>query len=996
MTMDAIRPNSGDTPPLVPQPDARPEPRFSIAGRMMAGKGAQCTTRISEALIPKPRQRTTSLPTPVDATAYLRDVMVPRPAPACGERRADMPETDLHTAEGQLRRDVAIKVLERIEHRLAQLAEETAKPRVQLAAQRQRRAIRGMLHRLHERGGAESSPAAPETAATPVSAGRHSASPTLSPPSTASTQVLPADTGSPNTGSPDAGLDISDSAKLVQVLRETRKAVCAGPSPLVRFWQLLFPRPWKKAAEHQPDALLDMLLRHFDVQVLGGWAALERGRIEASLKESYAAYAHAGESRSTFLGGVGTVPVGVLLPGVSAGVVVGATILGRDLGACEDGDIEQSKWWSGTLGGALMAHFGVIAGKLSLSGTATRKEGVFFNDVDHLLASRQGTAHHDVVNGPRSGRFKQAMGRMRFTRRTNLTLATLDAMQEKAYAQRDIFAKVVGPVSMPSADGEEALHMVGVHRRAPDAPLPCAFTSTEAKVTAGADAQAGVSGLLAANLALTAGYARMGLTVRPRVDFWRAVREGGDDGQADSRKDRAAELRAVGARIEPALAHLRSVPAAMAARNAADEPFRIETATASELSNVLADMKHEFDRYCYARRQIHDGMPRHARQARAIESSWGVKESGQAVYAYVQRLRIIHALIGLRLQALGHGGDVQFEQFGRKLDAPDMTVYALDKAKPHISFIDERDLVERSTPIALKAGVSLLGEKSQLSVSAGVSVSARAEVRERSDWNILRDGNYLDVSFDINLDASLTLHIPAIGELLLDKASALGLDQGLLGKGVEQAGKALKEMLVLSPQGSVARRVTLRYYQPRGAKGLDKMRLQHLRITRSHSGPIHQRSHLLVEKLGVETLSYMFVRHHAFFDNKGEAGKRHWDDFCALHPEALHQMLSGLGRPGSKIRTEAERYWEQTLDCAADEAARQRLLAEREAFFQVMSRYASSQEADGQPWEDGKLDRAAFQAARSALDAFAAAHMAPWRHGRDQHTRRNARIKLLD
>jgi hypothetical protein len=996
MTMDAIRPNSGDTPPLAPQPDARPGPRFSIAGKTMAGKGAQWTTRISEALIPKPRQRTTSLPTPVDATAYLRDVIVPGPAPACGERRADMPETDLHTAEGQLRRDVAIKVLERIEHRLAQLAEETAKPRVNLAAQRQRRAIWGMLQHLHERGGAERSPTAPETAATPVSAGRHSASPTLSTPSTSSTQLPPADTGST-----DVGLDISDSAKLVQVLRETRKAVCSRPSPLVRFWQLLFPRPWKKAAEHQPDALLDMLLKHFDVQVLGGWAALERGRIEACLKESYAKYARAGESRSTFLGGVGTVPVGVLLPGVSAGVVVGATILGRDLVACEDGDIEQSKWWSGTLGGALMAHFGVIAGKLSLTGTATRKEGVFFNDVDHLLASRQGLAHHDVVNGPRSGRFKQAMGRMRFTRRTNLTLANLDAMQEKAYAQRDIFAKVVGPVSMPSADGEEALHMVGVHSRAPDAPLPCDFTSTESKVTAAADAQAGVSSVLAANLTLTAGYARMGLTVRPRVDFWRAVQDGSDDIQADSPKDRAArdraaELRAVGARIEPALAHLRSVPAAMAARNAADEPFRIETATASELSNVLTDMNHEFDRYCYARRQIHDGMPRHARQARAIESSWGVKESGQAVYAYVQRLRIIHALIGLRLQALGHGGEAQFEKFGRKLDAPDMTVYAPDKAKPHISFIDERDLVERSTPIALKAGVSLLGEKSQLSVSAGLSVSARAEVRERSDWNILRDGNYLDVSFDINLDASLTLHIPAIGESLLDKASALGLDQGLLGKGIEQAGKALKEMLVLSPQGSLARRVTLRYHQPRGANGLDKMRLQHLRITRLHSGPIHQKSHLLVEKLGVDTLSYMFVRHHAFFDNKGEAGKRHWDNFCALHPEELHQMLTGLGRRGSKIRAEGERYWDQTLDRAADEAARRRLLAERDEFFEVMSRYAGSQETDGQPWEDGKFDRAAYQDARSALDAFAAAHMAPWRHGRDQHTRRNARIKLLD
>jgi hypothetical protein len=889
--------------------------------------------------------------------------------------RAEMPEMDLHTPEGRLRRDVAVKVLERIDDRLAQVVRETGPSHIRLAAQRQRHALRSLANDLAAKD------AAPEPRPGPA--------------------VAQASTG--------AGLDIEDSARLVRVLRQTRKAVCPRPSRFSRLMRRLRAASSRQVTTVQSHALLDMLLAHFDVQVLGGWAALVRENAEAVRMKKYAAYAQPGESRSTFLGGTATAPIAGVPLSASVGIVAGATILGRDLAGCEDGDVEQSRWWSGTLGAAFT--FGLSWLKARLTGTVTRRKGFFFGGVDHLVRSREGNPHKEQMFDHASASLMRAMGASRFGTR-NLALSDLDALEDKAYAQRDIFAKVVGPISAATANGEKKLHTIRVDKQAPRAPAPCAFESTRMEATAGASAGLDLAKFFSAGVNASIGQALLHLTLQPRQGFWQAVQGRDGDGggmAADAWRQRVAALRDAGRRIAPALAHFSCVRMAVASPgpDAATDGFRIGEADAEQLRELLKALDQEFDGYCYARRQVEAGMPRHRARAHAIEAAWGIKPGADSMYAYIQRLHIVHALIGLRLQELRQFDDDRFDALRDKLDAPRITNYREARARPYITFCDETELVEHYTPIDFGGGLTLdlcngpmakagainpFGKENPVSANAGLSVNVRAQARTRRDSNILREGKYLDLSFDFSLNGFVGMKIPQVGESLLRQAGAMGLDTGLLGQAIGRVGQALEESLEPGLDPACFLRVRLCYYQPGGIQGRDAPRLQHVRIILGHRGPIHNQEKVIKEILGSDTLSYLFMRHHAWLSLADvKQGESRWASYCAAHSAELDEMMVKLGDPASSIRADAERYWAQIGNCMLDEAEKAGLDEKRTAFFKTMSRYA-----DAHSLGAGHSDPEAYNEARTALDAFAAGHMAPWLQARAEQVRHRARFKLLD
>lgn len=893
-------------------------------------------------------------------------------APDACPARADMPEADLHTEGGQLRRDMVAKVLERIEVRLAHMANAKNQSRmIRVAATREWAAVHALARDL------ALSPRDPGAGAVPAG------------------------------GDASPGLDAEGSEKLLRVLRGVRKAIYAPPSFRARLWQALGPGAGTPDCTVEPDAVLEMLLRHMEVQILGGWAALVRVHVQAVQTHGYQDYECPGNGESSFLGTTADMPVGSPSVGITPGVIAGMTILGRDLGACEDGSVEQSSWWSMTLGASLTAGIAFIKARLGLSVSVKRTEGFFFEDVDQLVASPEGLPHRQRVADATTRRLKRAMGANRGPVATGLALKDLVALQERAYAEREIFAKVLGPIAFSADAAGEALHMVRITRAASAMPGPSAFQATEARASADLSGTAGVPGLMTGTVKVAgeaifkqlAGYSRKG--------FWQAVRHLElDDGASltPAERERVGALQASAGRVATGLGHLRvalgrqhpraaqapgEIPGAARSGGAIDAVEAInaiEGASASELAELLSGMEREFDRYCYSRTQVAAGLRRHEAQARAIESAWGAR-GPDAMYAYVQALAIALALIGLCLKAMGEGDHAALDRLDHKLQAPDMVDYDARKAQRYTTFRDETDLLEYSFPISLHAGLiarrdaGIAGIGGTVGMSAGVAASVQALTTWRCDANTLRAGRYLRISFDVSVLRRLEQPVPAIGEFLRDHAARLGLDNHAIGPGVEGLGDVLRNYLIGTVEASVRSRVTLCYYQPRGANAIDGLRLQYARLTCRSAAPGVESSRLRGEKLGTDTLSYLFMRHHAYASRAGGTGAPYWSRFCARHRGSIESMLAKLADPDHPIGGEARHYWNQIVE-AADPTRAAQIASMRAAFFGAMETYARA------PGEDS------FHVARAALDELAALHMLPWQQSLREHVHSKAHIQL--
>jgi hypothetical protein len=869
---------------------------------------------------------------------------------------ADMPEIDLRTDNGQLRRDIVVKVLERIEFRLAHMAEGTTQsPMIHRAAARQRGALQAVRWDL------ASSPADPGAGTVP--------------------------------GADPAGLDADDSEKLLRVLRQTRKAIYAPPSIWARLWQRLWQGlrqgPDRRNVAPQPDAVLEMLLRHMEVQTLAGWAALARLHVQSVQADSYRGYDCPGNGESSFLGTVADIPLGSAFAGIAPGVIAGATILGRDLGACEDGSVEQSSWWSMTLGASLTAGIAFIKARLGLSVSLKRTRGVFFEDVGQLVASPEGQPYRQRVADPMTRRLKRAMGRGGAAAATGLTLEDLADLQERAYAERDIFAKVLGPLPLDDGEARDTLHMVRITRAAPAMPRPTSFKATEVKASAELGGTAGVPGLVTGTVKVAGEAVFKQLAGYSRKGFWQAVRHldlADGASLAPAERERVAALRALSGRVEPGLRHLRAGPAAGTPPGPVIDGWTIEHASAPELVELLLRMEREFDRYCYSRTQVAAGMPRHEEQARAIESAWGVHGSN-ARYAYIQAQAIAHALIGLRLKTLGHGDNAVLERLAGKLESPDMVRHDACKTACYTTFSDQTDLLEYSFPLSLQVGVSMqrhvggAGAVGSVGMSAGVVAGVQALATWRCDANTLRAGRYLRLSFDVSVLRRMEQPVPAIGQFLNDHAAQLGLDVQAIGPGIEGLGELLRDYLVAPLDVSVKGRATLCYYQPRDSTAAGRLRLQYARLTSGSAAPGVESSRLWGEKLGTDTLSYLFMRHHAYFSRAGGAGVPYWNRFCAQHRASIAIMLAKLADPAHPIRAEAQCRWDQVVD-VLDPARGAEAATTRAAFFDAVQAYARA------PSEIG------YRVAKAALDGLAAAHLAPWEQSLREHVHGKARIEV--
>jgi hypothetical protein len=882
-------------------------------------------------------------------------------APDACAPRADMPEIDLHTQSGQLRRDMVASVLDRIEVRLAHMANARNQPRViRTAAAREWAAVHALARDL--------APLPRDPAA--AAAG----------------------------GEASPGLDVDDSEKLLRVLRRVRKAIYDPPSLRGRLWQALGPRASKADPTEGPDAVLDMLLRHMEVQTLGSWAALVRTHVQAVQTHAYRGYDCPGNGESSFLGTTADMPVGSPAVGITPGVIAGVKLLGRDLAACENGSVEQSSWWSMTLGASLTAGIAFIKARLGLSVSVKRTSGFFFDDVDQLVASPEGLPYRQRVADAMTRRLKRAMRGSRGPVATGLALKDLVALQERAYAERDIFAKVLGPIPFSAGAGGEALHMVRIARAAAPMPQPSAFQATETRASADLSGAAGVPELLTGTVSVTreailnqlAGYSRKG--------FWQAVRGLQlDDGASltPAERERVAALQALAGRVEPGLRHLRAAPPpgriAGAARSggamdAVDETDALEGASAAQLVELLSRMEHEFDRYCYSRTQVAAGMRRHEAQARAIESAWGAR-GPNAMYTYVQALAIAHALIGLRLKAMGQGEHAALDRLDHKLRTPDMVGYDARKAQRYTAFSDQTSLLEYSFPVSVQVGLvarrdaRIAGLGGDVSMSAGVAASVQALTTWRCDANTLRAGRYLRISFDVSLLRRLEQPVPAIGEFLRGYAARLGLDAHAIGPGVEGLGDLLRNYLVGAVEASAGSRVMLCYYQPSDPKAMDGLRLQYARLTCSSAAPGMESRRLRGERMGTDTLSYLFMRHHAWCSRAGGAGTPYWTGFCERHRGSIEAMLAKLADPQHPIAGEARHYWDQVAE-AVDPARGAQIASMRAAFFGAMEAYAQA------PGEDS------YHAAKAALDELAALHITPWQQRLRAHVHSKAHIEL--
>jgi hypothetical protein len=726
------------------------------------------------------------------------------------------------------------------------------------------------------------------------------------------------------------------------------------------------------------DPVLNDLLPRFRTQALGAWAGLLRPTAYAIQQGNYAKFEKPNCASVMTFGASVQPGLSAPLPGAAAGVELGAAV-GFSLGTADDGSVLKGRFGVARIGAWISAGFSFIKARLATTAIVNRFRGQEFNDLDHYIRSPHGKAHGETLDSdmlasldrvwsrPRGlvqrghGLVDRAHGlvdRLRSLASSGLSLRDLDRLQEQAFAERDQLSRTAGQLLVQGKDGQPSVCTVTASQRAPRVAAPGRLCIHTYGVEAQASARAALSESIGASAQLQTDHFFTDIDYRSRTPFWAAV------GQASPGATRA-EGRAIDARVQ-ALGRLGPLVQPALARMAGAAGFSIAQAhDHTQLEDLLGQVEREFDLYCYARRQISAGQPKAVSVSASIETAWNAG-GRNASYVYLQRVAIAHALIGLRLKALKEEGVAgaapgrcAVDRLAGKIAAPPMP-HDEKKAERYVSFDNSIPMKLRQSRISLKAGAgyATTGATAQAALEASVAIESRR------DPNMLREGEYRNISFELSMDTCTGAAWKNVEQWLMGHAGPLELAQQM-----EEAAHQVKEMieqrqLGLTANGSV--RIVLRFFRPGASLGGGPFRFQFARALTTLGVGFQKHTRSLGERWGDSTLTYALMRHHRYFSVDPGDSRGSWARFAATGRKALEGMFTGLADGGSVIHGEAGMLWKQVNDLAGDNAGRDALARRQAAYFRAMRDYRSDR---------SELN---FSAAFDAFEDLAQVHMTPW------------------
>jgi hypothetical protein len=732
------------------------------------------------------------------------------------------------------------------------------------------------------------------------------------------------------------------------------------------------------------DLVLNELLPRVRTQALGAWAGQLRSTAHAIQQCNYAKFEKPNCASVLTFGAIAQPGLSAPLPGAAAGVVLGAAV-GHSLGTADDGSVLRGRFGIARIGAWVCAGLAFIKARLSIAAIVNRFRGKEFNDLDHYLRSPHGKAHGEKLDSDMLAGLDRAWSRQRgLLERAHglvnrgLSLRDLDRLQEQAFAERDQLSRTVGQLLVQGDDGRPSVCAVTTSRRAPTIATPGRVSINTYGVEAQARAHAAVSESIGVSAQLQADHFLTHVDYRSRITFWAALAPASPGAtQADRRAidARAQALGKLGSLVEPALARMAGT---------ADFPIA-QAQDRSRLEQLLGQVEREFDLYCYARRQQAAGRPRSVSVSSSIEAAWNATGKN-ASYVYLQRVAIAHALIGLRLRALEEGdagtapSPSVVDRLARKIAAPPMP-HDSKKAERYVSFDNSIPARLLQSQVSLKAGVAY----GMTRATAQAALEASVAIESRRDPNMLREGEYRNISFELSLDAYTGAAWKNVEQSLKGHADALQLAQQMDGAAHQVKELIEQRQLGLTANGSV--RIVLRFFRPGASLGGGPFRFQFARALTTLGVGFQKHTRALGECWGDGTLTYLLMRHHRFHSVDPGDGRGSWARFAATGRQALEGMFTGLADGGSIIHGEAGMLWKQLNDFAgvsagnagagaddagvsADDAgpgSGQEALARRQAlFFRTMRDYESDRSESN------------FSAAFSVFEDLAQAHLAPW------------------
>jgi hypothetical protein len=706
------------------------------------------------------------------------------------------------------------------------------------------------------------------------------------------------------------------------------------------------------------DPRLKEGLERLQVQVVGSAAAQHRAANEDRLYRRYAPYQQPGtrSERRVDLG-VGAVAgvragVGSVSTGASAGITLGVS-RSRALGNDDEGFVQESE----ALGCSVAGHGGASLGgaaRVQAAAKVSARKTTYteYDGVRHLVRSTDSKVQREKLGKNIEG-IRDVPFKLRW-------LAHLTELQNKAAFQDEAFSRAIGGIKLRGAEG---LYRVRSGLRPVPQRPPAEGVAMRVAVRGDAEASVGLPDGFGLRAGVSGGVAATHVEHEVLQPFWVAIGgdrpsfrhlggEGFDDpARADAldlqRRQQVIELAAV--RLAPALAQLDCAGGALSGPAKRHERASFALSLIHDrgpLLRILRGMEDQFDLYCLAAREVAAGKREAAALMRDFERIWQVSGREREV-AYIQSVCLAHNAVALRLRqlAIEHRarGDeeavenwqddwARLDAFWSKLRTPDLP-HQQSELLPYIAF---RDVLSPSTfdrHISLSLGASGGWSVADSAVGLGVggNVSVSAQFQRVSHPNYLREGDYIDLKFDLGGSSVIAAQYGAVLQALNGLSSRLALPPEVLENAFALTGTT--PLLAASAEGGV--QLLLRLFRPGKWMGDDaEYRLQFARVLgRSESGlsagevtvpvgPVSAAieagarvSHIrmLEEWLGDTTLTYVMLRHnrmhtHAPHDEDGE-----WSDFTFEHRKDFEKMFAALADPESPVSKEGALLMDQVV-----------------------------------------------------------------------------------
>jgi len=702
-------------------------------------------------------------------------------------------------------------------------------------------------------------------------------------------------------------------------------------------------------------------------QVLGARASLGKRHMLDAATEKTSEYARAGSANIFSFKDAKSVPFPLttaLSPMVGGGYTSAVTV-NEDLSVSETRGVEAS------LG--LVGHINAFFAKLDvgLTGKIGRTKGRAYADHQHLVHAEGSRVNKTRIKVPEL----QDLARIASNGvlRKSLSLKDLGRLSDEAYGKYDDFAKTAAMlgviVQQPRADAvhhplaESYKNKVGAGAR---------FQTDTAGVKLHGSATLGLSptGLMSkvgvhASASVEGSKASTG--VRAYVPLWKAL-DGGAEKQAgnDITQKRLDNLRKAFSPMVQSLQkyHGQSAQAGTAFPQVLDAIAKWQpgqpSVDATALTHTLQALTTELDLYCHAKR-LESSDSRTNEVCRSIEQAWGLKPK-EGAYGYLRALAVTAALIDQHARATQTQPVDGYQDLTSRLASP---------AMPHDGTSLQRATgfkdTQRTHTYQIEAELGADASINLSYVGAGVDANAKIKGTRVENFNVLKEGDFIEVQIGLGVSGSVSLAKLAdplnnwIGKLLADAigpAADSGVLAALLGA-LNSAAKGL-ESVAFSVDGKAHVVIALRLSKPLAASdsadgaaesATDKasrpaaFNLEHVSVMERHALLLNEKVRPLGKVRGKDAIRSVLSNLDGIYAKAGGRAVHDPEALASLNESSMQRDLPAIFESLSKDDSAATRqvhaFVREALKEVDGEAA-QALQDCESDFFDAMRAYAAA------------------------------------------------------